>query len=128
MLKLLNILVIAYLAVAPGMNVEVLLHSVELCHATESLAVQPPDAHAGCTHHAPVPDEPSEHSGCPHLTEAAAPSSVMPAVQPASSVELPCPYPGPAPEPRATDRSAGVSVLEDAQPPPWLGQTTILIL
>jgi hypothetical protein len=71
MLKCLNILAVAYLAAAPGMDVGRLIHSVNLCRFADptSHARSCAEAHE-CSGHSHEP-QPEPEKDCPHLHEVA---------------------------------------------------------
>jgi hypothetical protein len=118
MLKWLNILAIAYLAIAPGMDVGRLIHSVNLCRLADpvghSQVAEQPAHHCGHSH-APKP-EPQEEE-CPHLHEVIVHATAMPVVQlqPVVAAALP------ALNPPVLELQSPVSacrVSEDAPRPP----------
>jgi hypothetical protein len=82
MLKLLNILAIAYLAIAPGMNVDRLIHAVNLCRFADPAGHhQTIEASHHCGRsHAPRP-EPEPRDECPHLHNVSVHATAMPVVQ-----------------------------------------------
>ena len=134
MLKLLNILVVAYLAVAPGMNVEVLIHSVNLCDYTapQVATEQPAQAsHCGHDHGCPTQeDTPEETEGCPHIHQAVSPTTAMPAMQVQSFDDQPCPAVCEVSSLTPISVLAQVPVIDHSRPPPGpdLVATTILLL
>lgn len=67
MLKLLNILLAASLAVAPGLSVNGLLHSLSLCDllAPEAGHMRPAEYHCGHDHQKPQPEDKPTH--CHHV-------------------------------------------------------------
>lgn len=94
MVKLLNILVVAFLAVAPGMNVHVLIHSADLCayiaptvvEITDGVQVEAEVTHCGHRHHCDTQqdqpkDNPDDHDGCPHICSSVAPATAAPVMQ-----------------------------------------------
>ena len=118
MMNWLNILAVAYLAAAPGMDVGRLIHSINLCHFAD------PASHTligeGCHDcsghdHAPTP-EPKED--CPHLHEVAVYAPAM-AVAQLQSIEVAAlPSPGlPVSELQAPLYICHVSD-DDPRPPP----------
>src|SRR5688572_1051096 len=83
MLKWLNILAIAYLAIAPGMDVGRLIHSVNLCRFADPVGhnavAEKPATHCGHNHQ-PTQPEPQEEE-CPHIHSVAAHTAAMPVAQ-----------------------------------------------
>ncbi|MBZ0136791.1 MAG: hypothetical protein K8I27_10500 [Planctomycetes bacterium] len=137
MLKLLNILIVAYLAIAPGMNVEAFIHSVNLCRVTAPKVMQEP-VPAACAHaHCPTSqsDDTREQSpqdqepdSCPHLGSNVAPVNAMPAAVVQSFDMQACPvlvdY-SPLSPPRA---AVSRPINNDAHPPPTATLKGITIL
>ena len=88
MIKLLNILAVAYLAIAPGMNVSRLLHAVDFCQYLEPhVVVAHVETHSDCTHHTPKDQQPTEtpKDDCPHLTQLTVDMGAIPVVSIVSS-------------------------------------------
>lgn len=133
MLKLLNILVVAYLAIAPGMNVEAFIHSVNLCaYTAPQVAAEAPSQtiHCGHNHSCPAPDTPDEPEDCPHIHEAVPPANVMPVVQVQSFDQLPCPALNEVSTLAAGNAHTHVPATDDSRPPPGpdVVATTILLI
>ena len=85
MLKLLNILAITYLTIAPGMNVGSLLHAIEACRYFEPAAAAAPAVHS-CRHHQHPPghDQDLTPADCDHSHALPVESRVAPVVAPES--------------------------------------------
>ena len=133
MLKLLNILVVAYLAIAPGMNVEAFIHSVNLCTYTapQVAAEAPAHDHCGHDHGSPTEDDaPEEHEHCPHVHQAIPPANVMPVVQVQSFDQLPCPALTEVSTLSSGSAHKQAPVIDDSRPPPGpeIVATTILLI
>lgn len=133
MLKLLNILVVAYLAIAPGMNVEAFIHSVNLCaYTAPQVAAEVPAEtnHCGHSHGCPSPDTPDEPEGCPHIHQTVAPANAMPAMQIQSFDEQPCPALNELHTVTLVSVAARSLLVDHSRPPPGpeIVSTTILLI
>jgi hypothetical protein len=130
MLKWLNILAIAYLAIAPGMDVGRLIHSVNLCRfadpAGHTTTVAQADAHCG-HNHKPTKPEPQEEE-CPHLHSVTVHTAAMPVaqLQPVEGAALPTLNP-PVLEMQAPFSACHVSD-DDPRPPPGPMLVGIVVL
>jgi hypothetical protein len=114
MLKVLNILAIAYLAVAPGMNVDRLIHSVSLCRYTEPVQVAQAD-HCG-HNHAPKPEP--QQKECPHFDSDTPLATAMPVVHAQPEIAAALPVLNPPVLEIALPASAGRTSEDDPRPPP----------
>jgi hypothetical protein len=130
MLKWLNILAITYLAIAPGMDVGRLIHSVNLCRLADPVghATTVAQADTLCGHnHTPARPEPQEEE-CPHLHSVTVHTAAMPVapLQPVVGAALPTLNP-PVLELQSPVSACRVSD-DDPRPPPGLMLVGIVVL
>lgn len=118
MVRLVSILAALYLAVAPGMNVASLLHSVELCHFF--------GAHAAHDHHEDEDDSPDRHD-CPDCDNLIVERAVI--TTGAVQADLQAVEPFRVVIPDASPRAAAGDPQSRERPPPWpyVGVIRILV-
>lgn len=113
MLKLANILVALFLAMAPGMNAVRLMHAVKACDIGALAALHEDHEHS----HEQEPCDDTPPQDCPHFHSAHQGAPVM-SVTPCPGVILPGPPIGPAPLIAGVPAHRLAHVALESRPPP----------
>lgn len=113
MMKLANILMAAFLALAPGMDVVRLLHALEACGETAARVL----AHHDHEHNDGQPCDDVPPQDCPHFKNVPHGSPAMSAAAPLSVI-LPAPPLCAAPVVHTAPVSAQPVLDQDSRPPP----------